>query len=285
MAADPWPTPFGPPPEEAPPGDGAVATALRHVSVRAFLPDPFPEVTLALLCEAMRRSPSSSALQTRTFVVVTDPAVRRALRPHAGGQMFIETCPAFVVGCADLRRVDDTVSARAYPDRSDELRLLISSTEDVSVALQSASLAAQSLGWGTVMVGGVLNGAREIAGLLGLPPRVIPLLGLCVGRSAEPPQEVRPRLPRPVMFHRDRFSLEPDGEATLIDHHDREVVERGYYRGRRIPWSDIGGVGDDPVADEDYGWSEHVARKQARLWWDEATPKLLADLRDLGWGD
>ena len=283
MPTDAWPSPFGPLPEKPQAGDGTVATALRHVSVRAFLPEPVPEETLTLLCEAMRRAPSSSALETRTFVVVTDPEVRKALRPHAGGQGFIETCAAFVVGCADLHRIGEAVTARAYPNRSGELRLLITATEDVSIALQSASLAAQSLGWGTVMVGGVLNGAREIARVLGLPPRIIPLLGLCVGRSAEAPGEVRPRLPRPVIIHRDRFRLEPDDVADLVADYDAEVVNRAYYKDRRISWADIGGEGEDPVAEGDYGWSEHVARKQARLWWDEATPKLLSDLKALGW--
>ena len=283
MPTDAWPSPFGPVPEVPPDGDGAVATALRHVSVRAFLPDPVPEEILTILCEAMRRAPSSSALETRTFVVVTDPDIRKALRPHAGGQAFIEACPAFVIGCADLHRLDNAVNVRSYPNRSGELRLLITSTEDVSIALQSASLAAQSLGWGTVMVGGVLNGTRKIAELLGLPPRIIPLLGLCVGRPEVSPEGVRPRLPRPMVFHRNRFSLSQDDVASLVANHDAEVAERKDYKSRSIPWVEIGGEGEDPVAEGDYGWSEHVARKQARLWWNEATPKLLLDLRELGW--
>jgi nitroreductase len=276
-------TPFGPVPSEV---ESSVAnTILSHVSVRKFRPDPVPDETLALLCEAMRRAPSSSALQTRTFVILTDLDVRRTVRSHAGGQAFIDDCPAFIVGCADLRRISDAVSNRAYPDRSGDMRLLLTATEDVSIALQNASLLAQSLGLGTVMVGGVLNGALEISKLLGLPWRVLPLLGLCVGYSAEPAQEVRPRLPPPVIFHKNHYELSPEEEAVHLAEHDRAVIARGYYLGRRISWDDIGGSDEDPVTDEEYGWLEHVARKQARLWWDAATPKLIKDLHTLGWGE
>lgn len=259
-----------------------LATIDAHTSVRRFAPDPVPEDAIDALIEAMRRAPTSSALQTSTFVLVTDPAQRARLRPHAGGQAWVEQCPLFVVGCIDLRRLDEAVARRGAVDRSGDLRLLITGTEDVAIALQNATLAARSLGFESVMIGGVLNGTREIAGLLDLPPRVIPLLGLCVGRSGVPPQAPRPRLPRRIAFHRDRFALEPADERALHDAHDAEVIAARYYEGRRITAAEIG-LADDPVPDEDYGWSEHVARKQARLWWLEATPKLRADLAALGW--
>lgn len=263
--------------------DPVTKTVLSHVSTRSYRPHPIPEAFLDLLCEAMRRAPSSSALQTRTFVLITDPDVRESVRLFAGGQSCIAECSVFIVGCIDLRIVDGAVAERGYENRSGDLRLLITATEDVAIAQQNASLTAQSLGWGTVMIGGVLNGTRQIAQLLGLPPRVIPVLGLCVGHSADPLQALRPRLPLSLVFHRDRFNFDADREARLLAEHDREVVERGYYDGRRIGWREIGGVGCDPVPDAEYGWAEHVARKHARLWWERATPDLVADLRALGW--
>ena len=262
--------------------NAVLATIAAHTSVRRFRPDPVPEGVVDALIEAMRRAPTSSALQTSTYVLVTDAAQRARLRPHAGGQSWVEHCPLFVVGCVDLRRLDQAVARRDAVDRSGDLRLLISGTEDVSIALQNASLAARSLGFESVMIGGVLNGTREIAGLIELPPRVIPLLGLCVGLSDVPPQAPRPRLPSRLTFHRDRFALDPVEERELYRAHDEDVIAAGYYEGRRITAAEIG-RSDDPVPDDAYGWSEHVARKQARLWWSEATPKLRADLAALGW--
>jgi FMN reductase (NADPH) len=272
-----------PPAASRPQGANAVlATIAAHTSVRRFSATPVAEGDIESIVESMRRAPSSSALQTSTFVLVTDPAQRAQLRPHAGDQEWIEACPLFIVGCIDLRRLDDAVSRRGHIDRSGDLRLLISGTEDVAIALQNASLAARSLGYESVMIGGVLNGTREIAGTLRLPHRVIPLLGLCVGRSDVPRQAPRPRLPVELTFHRDRYALDPERERAALAAHDAEIVAQGYYVGRRIPASAVG-LTTEHVGDDAYDWSEHVARKQARTWWLDATPKLRADLAALGW--
>jgi nitroreductase len=272
-----------PPCEPEPTARNAVLdTIAAHASVRSFTTEQVREVDIDAIIEAMRRAPTSSALQTSTFIVVTDAAQRRRLRSHAGNQTWVEECPLFVVGCIDLRRLDDAVARKRHVDRSGDLRLLISGTEDVAIALQNASLAARSLGYESVMIGGVLNGTREIAGLLGLPHRVIPLLGLCIGRSALPSQAPRPRLPRRVTVHRDSFSLSSEEEHALVAAHDAEIIASGFYRGRRIMADDIG-LAHETLADDAYDWSEHVARKQARRWWLDATPKLRADLAALGW--
>lgn len=262
-----------------------ITTILAHRSVREFTDEPLSNGTIDILREAMQRGPSSSALQTYTVILVDDPEQRKRLQPHAGGQDFLAQCPLFIVGCADLRRVRNVTDERDYTYRASDLRILLSATEDLTIAMQNGSLAAQSLGLGTVMVGGVLNGSREIHQLLHLPQRVVPLLGLCVGHPVSDPRdwEARPRLPSRVTFHRNRFSLSDEEERLLLKQHDRQVMERGYYDGRRIPYEAI--QNDelaDPVADASYGWTEHVARKQSRLWWETAGPKVHADFAAMG---
>jgi len=263
-----------------------IRTLLRHRSVRAFSDEPLPAGVEATLREAMRRGPTSSALQTYTFVFVHDRTIRAHIRPWAGDQSWVEECPLLIVACSDQRRIENVTTARSYSYRASDLRILVSSVEDLTIAMHNASLAAQSLGLGTVMIGGVSNGAREIHELLGLPPRVVPLLGLCVGVPAESQRdlEARPRLPAELVFHDDRYALTAEREAELLAEHDRAVVERGYYHGRRIGWDAIhdGPVGEDPVPDEAYGWTEHVARKQSRTWWTRFGPKILHDLEAIG---
>lgn len=278
---DAWSGPFGAVPDELPSDKSTLTTILSHVSVRQFRDEALSNEHLAVVLEAMRRAPTSSAMQSTLYVCVTDKAALQQLRPHVGGQQFIQQCGAFIVGCMDLRHIDRVTSERGYPNRSSDFRLFITSLEDISISTQNASLAAESLGLGTVMVGGTVNGAAEVAELLGLPHRVIPLLGLAIGWPDQPPEPVRPRLPRPMVFHHNRYDA--TAEAEFLNEHDREILERGYYDGRRIDWSDIGMPGEDPVPDGLYGWQEHAARKQARTWWLASSPKLCRDLRKLGW--
>jgi hypothetical protein len=138
---------------------------------------------------------------------------------------------------------------------------------------------AQSLGVGTVMLGGVLNGSLEIAQLLGLPPRVVPLVGLSVGR----PRGDRwpaplPRLPLPLLVHHEEWTLDPDAERGLLEAHDAATRERGDFEGRRIPWTAMGLGGDDPVPLGEYGWLEHTGRKQGRATWIAQGAKVDVDL-------
>ena len=263
-----------------------IRTVLSHRSVRAFADEPLPDGVEETLREVMRRGPTSSALQNYTFVFVRDRAVRADIRPWCGDQSWVEECPLLIIACSDQRRVENATRARGYPYRASDLRILISSVEDVTIAMQNASLAAQSLGLGTVMIGGVSNGAKEIHDLLGLPQRVVPLLGLCVGVPASSQRDLtaRPRIPAELVFHTDRYDLSAEQEATLLAEHDRAVVQRGYYDGRRIEWDAIHDepAGEDPVPHDAYGWTEHVARKQSRTWWTHFGPKILHDLEALG---
>lgn len=109
---------------------------------------------------------------------------RARIAALAGGQPWIEACSLLIVGCSDQRRVENVTRVRGYPYHASDARMLVSSVEDLAIALQNASLAAQSLGLGTVMIGGISNGAKEIHEHLGLPQRVAPLLGLCIGTPA-----------------------------------------------------------------------------------------------------
>jgi len=53
---------------------------LERRSVRDFSPDPLPEGVLALAISAAASAPSGANMQPWRFVVVTDPAVKRAIR-------------------------------------------------------------------------------------------------------------------------------------------------------------------------------------------------------------
>jgi nitroreductase len=256
-----------------------LSTVLTHASVRHFEPDPVPDEVVAALEAALVRGPTSSALHSYTHVIVRDPERKRRLAVLAGDQPWIDRSPLLIVGCADLRRAREVTHAVGYRYSAHDLRMLISATADLTVGLQNASLVAQALGFGTVLLGGVLNGSLEIAQDLGLPPRVVPLVGLSVGR----PQgghwpAPRPRLPLRLLVHHERWALDEDSERALLADHDAETRARGDFEGRRIPWAAMGLGGDDPVPLGAYGWLEHTGRKQGRATWVPQGAKVDVDL-------
>jgi FMN reductase [NAD(P)H] len=224
-------------------------------------------------------------------VIVRDPERKRRMAFLAGDQPWIDRAPLLIVGCADLRRAREVAHAAGYRYTAHDLRMLISATADLTVGLQNASLVAQALGYGTVMLGGVLNGSLEIAEDLGLPARVVPLVGLSVGRPKGGHWPAAwPRLPLRLLVRHESWSLDEGAEWALLAEHDAETRARGDFEGRRIPWAAMGLPGEDPIPLGAYGWLEHTARKQGRATWIPQGEKVDVDLpaqglRVIGTGD
>ncbi len=207
--------------EAAPPADGpwnpVLASLLRHRSVRAYKPDPVPAGALATLVAAAQSAATSSNMQTWSVVVVSDPAVKSALARIAGGQKHIEQCPLFLVWLADLSRLarvgetsGQTLEGLPY------LETFLVAAMDAAIASQNAIVAAESIGLSTVYIGALRNDVTEVAKLLGLPPGVVGLVGLCVGYENEAAASgVKPRLPQSVVLHHGRYdaSAEAAGRA------------------------------------------------------------------------
>ena len=255
-----------------------LATVLTHASIRRFAPDAIPDDVVQALRAALVRGPTSSALHSYSHVLVRDTERKRRLAHFAGDQPWIDQAPLLIVGCADLRRAREATHLRGYRYTAHDVRMLISATADLTVGLQNASLVAQSLGYGTVLLGGVLNGSLEIARTLRLPERVVPLVGLSVGRpQGDHWPAPRPRLPLPLLVHNETWSLDEAAEVAMLAEYDECTRVRGDFEGRRIAWPAMGRGSEDPIPEGEYGWLEHTARKQGRATWGPQGAKVDTD--------
>lgn len=207
-----------------------IETLNQRVSVRDYTDEPVDDETVRAILNAARRSATSSNVQSYSFVVVRDPETKRQLAHLAGNQKHIETCPVFVAVCADISRL---MQASEMHNQTFAINLETSMVAIVDAALvgQSASLAAESLGLGTVMIGGMRNHPSEVIELLGLPKGVFVLFGLCLGWPAlKTPQ--KPRLQEEAIIHYERYT--PITNETLIEH-DAQLAQNYRDQGRNTP--------------------------------------------------
>ena len=131
-----------------------LTTLLSHRSVRAYLPDALPSQTLETLIAAAQAAATSSNLQTWSVVAIADPARKSTLAQLAGNQEHINQCPLFLVWLADLARLDYLAAQRELPAAGlDYLEMFVTAVIDASLAAQNATIAAESLGLGTVYIG------------------------------------------------------------------------------------------------------------------------------------
>lgn len=81
-------------------------------------------------------------------------------------------------------------------------------TIDAALAAQNATIAAESLGLGTVYIGGIRNQPVRVTETIQLPPHLFTVFGLCVGYPDEAkPAAIKPRLPQAAVLHRETDNL------------------------------------------------------------------------------
>lgn len=188
---------------------------LSHRSVRAYLPDPLPPHTLETLVAAAQSAATSSNLQTWSVVAIADPARKDTLAQLAGNQAHIRQCPLFLVWLTDLARLHQLASQRELPAEGlDYLEMFLTATIDAALAAQNATVAAESLGLGTVYIGGMRNHPEQVAETLQLSPHLFAVFGLCVGYpDPAKPAAIKPRLPQAAVLHHETYNLSQQEDA------------------------------------------------------------------------
>lgn len=143
-------------------------------SVRRFSGQAVPESLYAPLVEALLWAPSAGNLQSRRFVFVTQPHLRRQLA-LAAGQEWLAAAPLIVVGCADAE------IREKYRSRGVELY----APQDVALAVGHMMLAAHAHGLGSCWVGSFNEAA--VARHLELSRNLRPVVLVPLGFPAESP--------------------------------------------------------------------------------------------------
>lgn len=189
---------------------------LAHRSVRAYLPDALPEGTVETIVAAAQSAASSSNLQPWSVIAVEDPARKARLATLAGNQQHIFDAPLFLLWLVDLHRLERIGEAEGTPAKAvNYLETFLLGAVDTSLAAQNAVVALESLGLGSVYIGGIRNKPAEVAAELGLPPHVFALFGLVVGKpDPAHPASVKPRLPQDAVLFREQYAADAHDDAV-----------------------------------------------------------------------
>lgn len=151
-----------------------------HTSVRRFTEEQISDQELRAIIDAGRAASSWKNFQSYSIIVVRSKEKKEALFDLVP-QEAIRQSSAFLLFVGDLNRAQKGVCLHTeefYPEGTENL--LISSV-DAALAGQNTLLAAESLGYGGVIIGLVRYAASQIAELFKLPDYTYPVLGLLWG--------------------------------------------------------------------------------------------------------
>jgi len=162
-------------------------------SIRKYKANPVDDKAIETVLEAARWAPSWKNTQCPRFIVVRDAKIKSQLADTLRGSKegtlnpangAIRTAPVVIVACAELGKSGYNVGKPAT-DKG-ELWYMF----DVALAMQNLTLAAHSLGLGTVHVGQF--DAKQVADVLEVPPSFCVVEMTPLGYPDEEP-EVMPR--------------------------------------------------------------------------------------------
>lgn len=202
-----------------------VETMLAHRSIRNYSQQPVSDEDLDTIIRSVQAAPSWVNGQHVTIIAIKDPERRKTMAELAGNQKHIIEAPVFLIFCADFHRIKVACEiegiefkAAVNPD------LLLVGSVDVGIALGNAITVAESLGLGTVPIGGIRRSPLEYIELLNLPEYVIPVSGLCIGYPSEIPEMV-PRLPKAAVFHEEKYKENVEEEIKEFNQIHREATK------------------------------------------------------------
>lgn len=244
-----------------------------HVSVRQFTDQPVTESDELAIVTTAQRSPTSSNIQAYSIITIRNRTSKDRLAELCGGQNHVSESALFLVFCADLFRLKSLNDSRDYPFDGGFSELFIQATVDAALVAGRALQAAQALGLGGVMVGGIRDRIAEVSELLNLPELVYPVMGMSLGFPVKP-SPIKPRLPIEAIAFRE--SYQTGAFEQSISEYDDTITHLGYLKGREVRpenYPDFDGV---------YSWSEHTARRMADVDGPTMRAHMLEYLRNRG---
>jgi len=199
-----------------------ITTLTNRKSDRSFTDEYIPNDILDTIIEAGHKAPTSKNGQHVSVIVVREPSRRAKLAEYAGNQPWVAKAPAFLVIVYDMQKIKLACEATG---KTMELQNCVEGAllggVDCGITLAAMQTAANSLGLGTVPIGGIRNNPQEVIDFLGLPPYTFAMMGLCLG-YVKNPSLIRPRLPMSTFRHDENYNLEPLQKAVAA--YNEELV-------------------------------------------------------------
>ncbi|WP_462412918.1 NADPH-dependent oxidoreductase [Neobacillus sp. Marseille-QA0830] len=199
-----------------------IKTLINHRSVRDFDPGKdVSELEIETIVQAALAAPNWINGQQVTVIEVRDPERKSALAKAAGSQRWIEEAPVFLVFCMDFYRAKLAADKNGADFRIvEDIEAVIVGSTDVGIALGCAVTAAESMGLGTVPIGGIRKNSPTFVEVLNLPEYVFPVTGLVIGHPRKVPGQ-KPRLPLKATLQKEHYDNKIQME--IVDEYDQSI--------------------------------------------------------------
>ncbi|MDO4319808.1 MAG: nitroreductase family protein [Bacteroidales bacterium] len=152
----------------------------RH-TVRQYSDKEISTQQLNAMLDAASHAPNTGNMQWYSVIVTRDDEQKRRLAPLHFGQPQICDANVVLTFCIDLRRFELWCRKREAEPGFDNFQSFVASMIDTSLVAQQLCTVAEMQGIGTCYLGTTTYKARQIAEVLDLPVRVVPVATVTLG--------------------------------------------------------------------------------------------------------
>lgn len=164
-----------------------------------FLDKPIPESALKTILKASVRAANAANVQSYSIVVVKDRTVMKQVCTYQGGCMLLY--------CVDYNRLIASAEHLGYSYFPDNMTAFVTASINASLALQTAAIAARSLGIDYLITNGIHRGDMErVWKILDLPQKYcFPLIAIVLGYPTMEPAHLKGRLDGTGIVHYEKY--------------------------------------------------------------------------------
>ncbi|MGY5864150.1 MAG: nitroreductase family protein [Candidatus Thorarchaeota archaeon] len=229
-------------------------TIKNRRSIREYLDKPVTDDVLSQILEAGFRAPFAAQLCSVIYTRSRD-------KMKEAGLTVYPTASVHMIFFIDLARLEKIMKYRGHEYGYDDMMAIWLGMQDVVLMIENLTIAAESLGLGSVLYGLAPLRADSIAKTFKVPKRVFPVVGMSVGYP-DPAEEtvIRPRFPLEMAAFEDEYRDHTDEDIKIcMKGMDEGFIAQGYYIKSRTKVNLVDQ--EDTIGFDKYSWSEHISRK------------------------
>jgi len=223
-------------------------------SIRQYLKKQVSDDVLRQILMAGFRAPFAAQLCSVIFTRDREKMTKAGIGTYP-------TAPVHLIFFIDLVRLEKIMKKRGHEYGYDDMMALWLGIQDVVLVIENITIAAESVGLGSVLYGVAPIRADEIAKTFNVPARVFPVVGMSIGYP-DPSEntEVRPRFPLDMAAFEDEYKHHTDDDIeACMKKMDEGYLAQGYYIKDKTKVALVDK--EDTIGFDKYSWSEHISRK------------------------
>ncbi len=198
--------------------NSTIEVLTNRFSVRAYLDQPISTEHQQLINEVIYRSPTAGNMQDFSVIIVDDQSLKEKLATLCDNQLFIAKAPLLYIFVSDFTRYKDYFQLCEVDESkftTPHYGTMMNGIIDATIAAQSASVAANSLGIGTCYIGDIVENKEQITQLLNLNSNMIPVAMLTCGYYKQE-LKLSPKIDKKYIIHNNKYTRATSDEIKDI---------------------------------------------------------------------